>query len=261
MSIKTLFAGFKSFTVRHSTAITVTCAVIGYGAAIVTAIRETKTYESRIEELKIDKNGEEPETKEKVIVAAKSYWPTAVIFALSTTSLLMGQKAAYKRAMSLSTAYSMTDKAFKEYKKQVERTITDKKKSEVNQNVDQEKARQITPRQIEVAERTGNGDILCMERWTGRMFYSDPVFLKQEFVRINGDFVSGGVCSLNQLLDAWGLRTSAKDIGECLGWRLDVMGEALTFSTSSTLTSDDIPVLVVGTEQFPDYDYSVFRGC
>ena len=260
MGFKNLIGGIKMFASKHTTAITVGVSLVGYGLSVVTAIRETRSFDSKIEELRINNNGKEPEKKEIVLTALQSYWPTAVIFAISTTSLIMGQRAAYKKTMALSTAYSLMEKSFTEYKKEVEKTLTDKKKVEIDQNVDEQKAKKITKEAIEVAEHTGNGDTLCMERWTGRMFYSDPVVIEREFNRVNGDFVNDSVASLNQLLDAWGLRTRADDIGECLGWRMDIMGEAMRLKTSSTLTSDNIPVLVVGTEQFPDYDYSIFRG-
>lgn len=260
MGFKTALGAIKAFSSRHSTAITVTISVIGYASAIATAISETRTFDARVEELKIANDGKPVEKKEIVKVAAKSYWKTAVIFGVATTSLIMGQRAAYKKTMALTTAYQMTEKAFKEYRNAVGNTLTEKKRQEVSKNEDQEKVSKVTKEQVDVAERSGFGDILCMDRWTGRMWYDDPDRLEKIFNEFNGDYLNMGIGSQAELLSAWGLKVNDDNIGNRLGWRTDVIGTALHFYTNSTLTSDNIPVLVVGTSEFPEYDFDRFGG-
>ena len=260
MGIKTALGAIKAFGSRHSTAITVGLSIIGYACCIATTISETRTFDARIEELKISNNGAEVPKKEIAKAAVKSYWLTAVIFGVSTTSLIMGQRAAYKKTMALTTAYQMTEKAFREYKGAVAKTLTEKKKAEVEHNEDQEKVKHVTKEQIDVAERSGYGDIICMDRWTGRMWYDDPDRLEKIFNEFNGDYLNMGIGSQAELLSAGGLKINDDNIGNRLGWRTDVVGTALHFYTNSTLTPDNIPVLVVGTREFPEYDFDRFNG-
>ena len=260
MSFKSIVGAVKAFGSKHSTAITVAVSIVGYAGAIATAISETRTFDARIEELKITNDGKPVEKKEIVKTAAKSYWKTAVIFGVATTSLIMGQRTAYKKTMALTTAYQMTEKAFREYKGAVAKTLTEKKKAEVEHNEDQEKVKHVTKEQIDVAERSGYGDILCMDRWTGRMWYDDPDRLEKIFNEFNGDYLNMGIGSQAELLSAWGLKVNDDNIGNRLGWRTDVIGTALHFYTNSTLTPDNIPVLVVGTSEFPEYDFDRFNG-
>lgn len=258
MGIKTIFGAVKAFSSKHSTAITVGLSIVGYACSIATAISETRTFDERIEELRISNDGKPVEKKEIAKAAVKSYWLTAVIFGVSTTSLIMGQRAAYKKTMALTTAYQMTEKAFREYKGAVAKTLTEKKQTEVSKAEDQEKVKHVTKEQVDVAERSGFGDILCMDRWTGRMWYDDPDRLEKIFNEFNGDYLTAGIGSLSELLESWGLKVTADNIGNRLGWRTDILGGALHFYTNSTLTPDNIPVLVVGTAEFPEYDFDMF---
>lgn len=260
MSFKSLASVIKAGVSKHSTAITVSVSVAGYLVTTIMAITETRNFDARIEELKISKDGEPLTKKEVAATAVKSYWPAATVFAVSTASLIFGQRYQYRKTMELASAYQMTEKAFNAYKKEVEKTITSKKQEDVEKTIDQQKASVVTKQQIDVAEETGHGTVLCMERWTGRMFYSDPVYLEKIFNEFNADYVTRSIASLNELLYAWGLNTSTDSIGERLGWRLDALGEALSFYTNSTLTADNIPVLVVGTRQFPQFDFTAFSG-
>lgn len=244
----------KAFGSKHSTAITVGVSILGYAASIATAISETRTFDARIEELKISNNGAEVPKKEIAKAAAKSYWLTAVIFGVSTTSLIMGQRAAYKKTMALTTAYQMSEKAFREYKRAVAKTITEKKKNEVDADYDKEQVKCTTKEQVDVAEHSGFGDILCMDRWTGRMWYDDPDRLQKIFNEFNADYIQRSEASHAELLESWGLTVKSDNICHRLLYRLDVLGEALRFYTNSALTQDNIPVLVVGTSQYPQYD-------
>lgn len=251
---KQLFGTVKAFGSKHSTAITVGLSIVGYACSIATAISQTRSFDARMEELKISNDGKPVPKKEIAKAAAKSYWLTAVIFGVSTTSLIIGQRAAYKKTMALTTAYQMSEKAFREYKKAVAKTITEKKKNEVDENYDKEQTKHVTKEQIDVAEHTGFGDILCMDRWTGRMWYDDPDRLQKIFNEFNADYIQRGEASHAELLESWGLTVKSDNICNRLLYRLDVLGEALRFYTNSTLTSDNIPVLVVGTSQYPQYD-------
>lgn len=269
MGIKSIVGAVKAFGSKHSTAITVAVSIVGYAGAIATAISETRTFDARIEELKIANDGKPVEKKEIVKTAAKSYWKTAVIFGVATTSLIMGQRAAYKKTMALTTAYQMTEKAFSEYKSAVKKTLTEKQQQKVQNEEAKEVVKDVTPAAIESAERvpTASSEVqLCMERWTRRLFYANPVELKEGFNRFKERYLDDEIASLNDLLDEWGLTTydnrlQEGGVGARLGWRRDVIGGALELQIDSTLTTDGLhTIYVVGTNVFPEYDFDAFKG-
>lgn len=259
MGIKTALGAIKAFGSRHSTAITVGLSIVGYACCIATTISETRTFDARIEELKISNNGAEVPKKEIAKAAVKSYWLTAVIFGVSTTSLIMGQRAAYKKTMALTTAYQMTEKAFREYKGAVAKTLTEKKQKEVDAAADQAIAERALSSVNELPENPGNGMHLHMDRWTGRYFYANCTELELQFNKAIKDFERGEDISCNDILQAWGLNTDnncnyGSEIGANMGWRYDYLGEDLEFVVTSTnikIGSEIIPVNVVGSRQPP----------
>lgn len=259
MGIKTALGAIKAFGSRHSTAITVGLSIIGYACCIATTISETRTFDARLEELKISNNGAEIPKKEIAKAAVKSYWLTAVIFGVSTTSLIMGQRAAYKKTMALTTAYQMTEKAFREYKGAVAKTLTEKKQKEVDAAADQAIAERAITSTQEFIENPGNGKYIHVDRWTGRRFYGDCAELELQFYRAVKDFERGEEISCNDILQAWGLDTNndcpyGSEIGAVMGWRYDYLGENLEFVVTNTnvkIGSEVIPVNVVGSRQPP----------
>lgn len=258
---KQIFGAVKAFGSKHSTAITSVVTIAGYAATVILAIHETRTFDERMEELKISNDGKEIPKKEIMMTAVKAYAPAIATFGVTTVCHIGGQWAMVKKYNALSAAYATTttahnmlEKSFKNYKAAVEKTISEKKKNEIDASYDKEAVKHTTKEQVDIAEHSGFGDVLCMDRWTGRMWYDDPDRLQKIFNEFNADYIQRGEASHAELLESWGLAVKSDNICHRMLYRMDVLGEALRFYTNSTLNPDNIPVLVVGTSQYPQYD-------
>lgn len=276
MEIKAAFGAVKAFCSKHATAISAVTSIVCYAGAIVSAISETRTFDARIEELKIANDGKPIEKKAIVKTAIRSYWLTAMIYGVATTANIMGLRAANRRAVGLamelsqlSAAHKVTEKAFRNYKEAVKKTVSEKQQQKVRDEEAKEVVKDVTPTAIESAERipTASQNVqLCMERWTRRLFYADPLELKEGFVRFIERYNDDEIVSLNDLFNEWGLSTYDSNIGEAgigarLGWKRDVIGSGLRLDIRATVSSDETKsIYVIGTNIFPEYDFDAFNG-
>ena len=266
MEIKAAFGAVKAFCSKHATVISAVTSIVCYAGAIVSAISETRTFDARIEELKIANDGKLIEKKVIVKTAIRSYWLTAVIYGVATTANIMGLRAANRRAIGLamelsqlSAAHKVTEKAFRNYKEAVKKTVSEKKNEEIEAKADQMQVDQRVIHTRELPEDPSKGKYLHMDRWTGRYFYGDTAEIESAFNKVNAEYVRGDDITCNDFLAAWGLETRnnceyGDEIGSCMGWRFDYLGEALDFVVTNTnikIGSEVIPVNVVGSRQPP----------
>lgn len=272
---KQFIGAVKAFGSKHSTAITSVVTIAGYAATVILAIHETRTFDERIEELKISNDGKELQKKDIVVTAIKSYAPAIATFGVTTICHIGGQWSMLKKYNNLqaayattSTAHSMLEKSFREYKKAVEKTVTEKQNEKIKDEEVKEIVKDVTPAAIECAERvptTSSNIKLCMERWTHRLFWADPIEIKDGFNRFKENYKKSEIASLEDLFYEWGLKTYDKNINESgvasrLGWRTDIHGDDIELEVRYTGNDTDTePIMVFGTDIFPESNFDVYE--
>ena len=155
-----------------------------------------------------------------------------------------------RRNAAISTAYSLSETALKEYKAKVVETIGEKKETVVRDSIAQDKVNRdpVNNKEIIVVEK---GNTLCYDCKFGRYFTGDIERIKKAVHTINHRVVSYGYVSLNDFWYEIGL--SDIPIGEDLGWNSD--DGVIEVDFSSVLSSEDKPCLAFDYNLTPHDKY------
>lgn len=177
------------------------------------------------------------ETMEKVALVWTAYIPAVVAGSCTVTSIVGANRIGSKRAAAMAAAYSISERAFAEYRDKVVEKLGEKKEQAYRDEIAQDRVRAnpVDNKQIII---TGNGDVLCYDAFSGRYFMSQMETLKAAQNDTNYKVLNHGYQSLSDFYERIGL--PATDASEELGWNIDKLLE-LEFST--TMSEDGRPCI------------------
>lgn len=179
------------------------------------------------------------EIKEKIELVWKLYIPAAGSAVLTIIAIVTANRIGTRRAAAMAAAYSISEKAWGEYKEKVVEKFGEKKAREVRDEVAQDRIRNNPPSKNEVII-TGGGTVLCYDTYTGRYFMSTMEELKKAQNNVNHVVLNEGYASLNDFY-SW-ISLNHTPVGEEVGWNSDRLME-LTFST--VMSEDDKPCIAI----------------
>lgn len=182
--------------------------------------------------------------KEKAKIVWKNYIPAGISGVVTIGCIIGSSKATGRRTAAAMTAYSVTERAFSEYREKVVEQIGKGKEQKIRDEIAQDIVEKNSPNSREVII-AGTGDVLCCELFTRRYFRSDMEKLRKAQNDINSKIVNGFYVSLEEFYDIIGLSYTSNS-GH-LGWDSDKLME-LKFST--VLTDSGEPCLAF------DYNYT-----
>jgi len=201
------------------------------GAATVKAVRMVDT-----DEAKNGRSGDRVQViKDRARLVWKLYIPPVTSGVATIGSIIAATKLGNRKAAAAITAYSLTERAFSEYKDKVVEQIGENKERKIRDEIAQE-AVDRKPPSGEVIIATGQ--VLCCELYTGRYFTSDMETLRQAANNMNFEAMSGIHATLADFYYAIGLGITSESTE--MGWENDRLME-LKFTT--TLTPDGKPCL------------------
>lgn len=165
-------------------------------------------------------------------------WPfyvPAVISGVGTVScIVLASKGNAKRTAAAVTAYSVTERAFSDYREKVTHELGRNKDQKVLDAVSQDYVRQHPPPpkgQIVVLGK--KGDTLFLENYTGRYFRSDMETIRKAKNDVNEWIITDGKASLNDFYDAIGLAFTENS--SRLGWNRN---ELMDLNFSAVINDD-----------------------
>jgi hypothetical protein len=179
----------------------------------------------------------EMDTRTKVELVWKLYIPAGISAAVTIGCIVGATRVSVRRTAMVTAAYSLSERAFSEYREKVVQHIGEKKEQAVRDELVQDRinANPVTNKEVIVV---GSGTVLCCEMHTGRYFLSDMETLRKTENNINAQLINQDDASLSDFYYGVGLPfTSAS--GQS-GWTSDRMLE-LEFTT--TLSDDNRPCL------------------
>lgn len=237
----------KNVLMKNSPLILTSVAATGVAAtAILTAQASFKAAEIlRAEE---EEAKEELTNEERFKLVWSLYLPAAGVGISTIASIILLNRVGYRRAAAATALYTVTDKAFKEYKDKVVEKIGEKKETELRDEVAQDAVEKNPPKDREVII-TGSGNVLCYDSLTGRYFNSDIETIRKAENDINQKVLYEMYASLTDFYELIGLEPTA--LSEEMGWNVD---DLLSLSFSTTLTEDKRPCISV------DYRVAPIRG-
>lgn len=223
---------------------------------------EEKSY--NYEEDRCYTDEEQAEIKKEITIeTVKKMAPVVALPALSATgtiiSVIGGYKVASKQIAVLSGLYTMSEKAFADYKNKAKEIIGPKKEQEIRDEVNADKIASNPPVNNYIAQ-TGHGNVLCYDDYSGRYFYCDPEYIRKVVNDVNEQLHGDIYVSLNEFYERLGL--SNIKLGEDIGFCEEDGNVSVSFS--STLATigdrDNIPCLVLNYDVSPKYGFGDFSG-
>jgi Family of unknown function (DUF6353) len=193
---------------------------------------------------------EEPFTfTEKV----KEVWPEIVppvVTGAGTVAAVIGAHTiGSRRTAAVAAAYSLSEKAYAEYRDKVQEKIGEKKEQKVRDEIAQERVDKNPVSTSEVII-TGNGEVMCYDSLTGRYFKSTMENIRKAENEINKQIISHDYATLTDFYDKLGLR--ATSFSNEVGWNTDRMLE-VRFST--VISDDNQPCISIDYDELPIREY------
>ena len=193
---------------------------------------------------------------ETVKAVTPAFWPTALMFVLSTTAVVASDVICYKRQTALALAYTLADQGLKEYQQKLTETVGQKKRDEIDQAIEQDKVNSNPPPTNSPYYMNHRPtDTEFKDPYNGRYFWANIADVDMVVNRINERKNRGEDIMLNDLYYELDKISSCGDIGETVlgasyGWRCsDGLIERRVLATTNPITQN--PCLVLRFEPEP----------
>lgn len=167
--------------------------------------------------------------KEKFGLTWKLYIAPVTAGVLTCGCIIAAQKINARRAAAIAGVLAMTQDNLKEYKNKVEEKLTGPKKREVKEELAQERANRAWTTMDPEDWEVGEGEVLVVEDYTGRVFSSTRNKIEKAEIDINRRIIDHDAACLSEFYDIIGLEHTAAS--EDFGW-----------NSTSMLEVDFVPV-------------------
>lgn len=222
---------------------------VGVAGTIATAVL---TGKASFEAAQILNETEPLEPKEKVELVWKLYIPPVIVGAGTVSAIVLANRIGTRRAAAMAAAYTISEKAYAEYREKVVEKLGEAKEQEVRDEIAQQRVNANPPNNEVII--VDNGDVLFLESYTGRYFKSSMETVKKALNDTNYQMYSDMYASLGDFQQRIGLpRTS---LSEEVGWTVE---DKIEIEFSATLTEDQRPCIVMNYVVAPVRGYHRFR--
>ena len=249
MNITQIAKRMEKFTLDNSPAILTAIGVTGTLTTAYLTGKATFKAAELIEEEKArlnlrekldnaDPKAFELEPKDKVALVWREYVPAASMAIVTSACIISANRIGTRRAAALATAYSVSERAFVEYKDKVIEKFGEKKEQQVRDEIAQDRVnRQPASQQVIIV---GNGDVLFRDAFSGRYFNSSVEKVQRAENDTNYQVLHQGYASLSDFYERVGL--PATSASEEVGWNNDKM---LEVERSVTVSEDGRPCISI----------------
>jgi hypothetical protein len=222
--------------------------VFGVTGTITTAYLTGRAAFQASDDLRIENNmrtvdAPELTLKDKTTLTWRLYVPAMLSGTATVTCIVGANRIGNRRAAALMTAFSLSDRAFHEYRDKVVETIGKGKEQKVRDDVLQDRVNEKPPSKEVII--TGPGTQLCYEAHTGRYFNSDMETLRKAVNNVNSKLLRHDSSSMADFYDHVGLDYPSSSWH--IGWTTP---KQLALEFSSVITDDGRTCLAF------DYNYA-----
>ena len=186
--------------------------------------------------------------QEKLRLTWKYYLPAAGTAVLTCGAVIGANQIGTRRAAALAAAYSLSDKAFSEYKEKVVEQFGKRKAEGVRDGVAQDRTNRADLDNVIVV--SNGGDQLFIDEFSNQVFKSTMEDVKHAINRLNHRLNNDGYASISDFYDYVGIpHTSMSDD---FGWTGDRL---LDPTFRGTITTDQRPAIMVCYDVDPKANY------
>lgn len=197
-------------------------------------------------------DGQFPSNKEKALEVWRFYIPPAVTGVATIACIIGSTKASGRRTAAAVTAYSLTERAFSEYKDHVIEQLGKGKEQKIRDELAQKKVTENPPNTQVLM--LGEGEVLCCELWTGRYFKSDAESLRRAINELNNMVNNSYYATLSDFYDLINLDHTQES--DHLGWSTDRLMEV---DFSSALSPEGKPCLTFEYKHLQPSDRKLYN--
>lgn len=228
---------------------------IGVGGVVATGIMSARAgmKASQIIEEDRARQGAPEDPRARLKNDAKLTWqcyiPAASVAVTTITAIVAGQQVSARRQASMVGLYSITERAFKEYKDEVLKVVGEEKAEAIEEAT---AARTLARHPEE--DRTivfGAGKVACFDTLSGRYFESDFESIRAAANDLNAQCIDNVYASQNDWFRLLGLPLLPN--GDDLGWNTN---HRIDVRITSTMTPDNKPALCIKYGNTPHPNYS-----
>lgn len=229
MQMSTIFANAWKGMKVNSPQILTGLGVVGVAVTSYLTVRATAKAIRDIDEME-ENDGmavdNKERIKERVRLVWKYYIPPTVSGVVTVGCIVGSNRIGANQTAAAVAAYSLTEKAFTQYKEKVVEQIGENKEQKIRDEIAQEQVEKVPNREVQIT--TVSGHVLCYELYTGRIFRSDMEMLRKAQNDLNKLILEQFYVSLSEFYDLIGLPYTSNSMW--LGWDSDRLME-LEFST------------------------------
>ena len=199
----------------------------------------------------LDKVGDDLSFKEKLAYTWTCYVPACGVGLLTIGAIVGANQIGTRRAAAMAAAYSISEKAFEEYRDKVQEKLGDNKERKIRDEVNRDRINRDGPTSENTVVVTSDGDQIFQDSWSGRYFKSTVEGVNQAVNQLNHTVNLEGQASLTDFYELLGLsRTLESDE---LGWKQDKL---LDIYLSAVMHDNaKVPVLAIEYRVVPSRDY------
>lgn len=248
-----LISTAKNFTKDNSPAILTGMAVAGLVTTVILAYKAgskaDKIISDKRKDLELVKPNDTEAKKTIIKEAAKELTPvllpTVLTGSVTIACIIGSNKVSSKRVSALSAAYRISSDAVGKLNEKMTEVLGEQKTNEIKETIAKEKMDKNMKQNPETPIiMTGDGDVLCMDLYSGRLFKSNAQKIGQAVNQLSADLQTDMYVSLNDFYDL--LNIPRIPLGDDLGWNIDdaIRGQ-LPITMTAQLTEDQNPCLCI----------------
>lgn len=178
------------------------------------------------------------------------YIPPVLTGLLTCTAIVMSNRISDKRATALAAAYTLSEKAFTEYKDKVVETLGKTKERNMSDRLAQDRVNQNPPPENSSVLIVSESDVLCYEAYTGRYFVSNIEKIKRAQNNVNYKVLNNFYASLSDFYDELDLPHTT--VSDEVGWNSD---DLLEVSITAVMTEEQKPAISIDYRVAPILGY------
>lgn len=178
----------------------------------------------------------EPTAKELIQKHWKLYIPPVSVAAVTCVSIIGANRIGTRRAAAVAAAYTISERAYDEYKSKVIERIGVNKEREIRDSIAQDRVTRDITHAGELIEQ--DGKVLCHDAYSGRFFYSTVESVNKAVNVVNKEINDNGSATISDFYDAVGL--SHTSISDSFGWNTR---ELLELNWTTCATPDGRPAM------------------
>lgn len=188
--------------------------------------------------------------KERVKVIWKLYIPPVASGAVTVGCIVMANHIGTKRAAAMAAAYTISEKAYTEYREKVVEKIGEGKERKIREDIVRDRVNENPPTEGNVLV-VGDGDHLFIEMYTGRYFRSTMENVKKAVNEVNYQINTHGYASVSDFYQHVGLPTTSAS--DRMGWNSDKL---MDVDFQAVLSEDGRPCVGINfmTGPYPQHD-------